>query len=180
MNKKYNYNWPDKQSKFENLLEKLEDKIQSFYNIFNRFWFDKRKQRVKIEIHDHDIWSADYTLSLIIVPILEKLKDLKHGAPFTDIEDVPEELKPTGDDPVDMTDNTHFQRWDWILDEMVWSFKQIRDDNYTEKYLKFEDDPNDPLSFKPSYEDREGLERHEQRINNGLRLFGKYFRHLWS
>jgi hypothetical protein len=28
--------------------------------------------------------------------------------------------------------------------------------------------------------DRVGLKKHEQRIDNGLRLFGKYFRSLWD
>ena len=37
----------------------------------------------------------DHTLAMIIVPMLKQLKETKHGAPFVDDEDVPEELKST-------------------------------------------------------------------------------------
>ena len=45
MNKKYGIcDWPNKQSKFENLIEKIEDSIQAIYNIFNDIYFDKNKR----------------------------------------------------------------------------------------------------------------------------------------
>jgi hypothetical protein len=58
------------------------------------FIYDKSKNRnIKIKIHDYDVWGADSTLSLIIAPTLRRLKQKKHGSPFVDDEDVPDELK---------------------------------------------------------------------------------------
>ncbi len=44
----------------------------------------------------------DYTLSHIVVPMLKQLKETKHGAPFVDDEDVPEELKSTSAPPKEL------------------------------------------------------------------------------
>jgi len=30
------------------------------------------------------------------------------------------------------------------------------------------------------HEDKIGLKKHQERINNGLRLFGKYYTNLWD
>ena len=52
------------------------------------------------------------------------LKKDKHGAPNTDDADVPDRLKSTSAPPKTNTydtDEFHFQRWDWILDEMIWA-----------------------------------------------------------
>ena len=68
-----------------------------------------------VKIDRWDTWSMDYTLSHIIVPMLKQLKETKHGAPFTDDEDAPEELKSTSAPPKENdwdTDENHFKRWD--------------------------------------------------------------------
>jgi hypothetical protein len=134
----------------------------------------KQKRTEKIRIDRWDTWSADHTLSLIIVPLLEQLRDRKQGAPFVDDEDVPEELRSTSARPMTEeernnggVDEFHFKRWDWIIDEMIWAFTQIRDDEWEKqffvngKYLKEE---------HRAYLDR---------IRQGTTLFGKYFQGLW-
>jgi glutamate-1-semialdehyde aminotransferase len=58
--------------------------------------------------------------------MLKQLKENKHGAPFTDDEDVPEHLRSTTAEPKENewdTDSNHFLRWDWIMDEMITGFK---------------------------------------------------------
>lgn len=130
-------------------------------------------RKIKVRIDNFDSWGADHTLSLIIHPMLVQLKETKHGAPDTDDEDVPVELRSTSVPPkedVYDTDANHFLRWDYILDQMIWSFEQIRDENDTEDVLFYTDGLYDPAKSKV-YEDK---------IKNGLRLFGKYYRALWD
>ena len=141
-----------------------------------------------IVIHNYDTWSMDHTLALIIVPMLKQLKDTKHGAPNVDSDDVPEYLKPNEEELNKYningaTDENFFKRWDYVIDEMIWAFEQIiDDDNDSQFYDHSECDPNDSFeeSVKKLKVDREGLESHHERINNGTRLFGKYYRSLWD
>lgn len=115
----------------------------------------------------------DDALAPIILPMLVQLKETKHGAPMVDMKDVPKELRATkkqlneyvkGGD----TDPHHFERWDWILDEMIWAFEQkCRDDYWMEDY--------DYNKW-----DQEGANAHQARMTNGFRLFGTYFENLWD
>ena len=54
---------------------------------------EKRQRKIKIEIDDFDVWSADHTMALIIVPLLKKLKERKQGSALVDTEDVPDNIK---------------------------------------------------------------------------------------
>lgn len=113
-------------------------------------------RRVKVRIDSYDTWSMDATLAHIILPMLRQLKEDKHGAPYTDDEDVPEELRSTNAPPTkdewDLDDN-FFPRWDWIMNEMIYAFEaKIKDEDITRN----------------------------ERMINGFRLFGKYYQGLWD
>ena len=169
-------------------------------------WIDKKKSReVYIKIHKYDTWSMDHTLALIIYPMLKQLKEQKQGAPIVDDEDVPVELRSTtAPKPENQwdTDGNWFKRWDWILDEMIWTFEQLSNDDNEERFysgtsdlqmvetgetypnpetgkeepvFKMEEGPNHTMTI-----DKEGLAAHNERIQRGLLLFGKYFRNLAS
>jgi hypothetical protein len=141
-----------------------------------------------IIIHNYDTWSMDHTLALIIVPMLKQLKETKHGAPNVDSSDVPMLLKPKQLEIVryreeGTTDENWFKRWDYVLDEMIWAFEQIADDDSEGQFYDHSEcDPNEDIveSAKKLKVDREGLDAHNKRIDNGLRLFGKYYRSLWD
>lgn len=169
-------------------------------------WFDsKKKRKINICIDQYDTWSMDHTLALIIIPMLKQLNETKHGAPFVDDEDVPEELKSVSAPPltqeqldVGSTDDNHFKRWNWVLNEMIWAFEQLEDDNSDRQFYSGEHDwtfvdinPEETDKEKklskmvhgPNHTfkvDHEGLEKHQQRIRNGTRLFGKYYQNLWD
>jgi len=145
----------------------------------------KRKRNIKVRIDPWDTWSMDHTLAEIVVPMLKQLQKTKHGAPFTDDEDAPEHLRSTAAPAKENewdTDDNHFKRWDWIMDEMIWTFEQLADDDSTAQFFTHHDKPfkdiNDRIANIEI--DREGLDKHEERIKNGLRLFGKYYRGLWD
>ena len=172
MQKNYGYvDWPKNQDYFERYLERTEDMIQSIYNVFNWIWFDRRTQKVKVHIDPWDTWSMDHTLAPIILPMLIQLKAEKHGAPFVDNKDVPKELRATKKQieaygKKGEVDPKHFDRWDWVLDEMIYAFdcKANKDD----VYMRFD------------IEDRDSMKQEQERISNGFRLFGKYYENLWD
>lgn len=121
----------------------------------------EREQRIRVEIEPHDVWDLDWTLAQIIHPALVMLKSDKHGAPNVDSEDVPEHLQPSLEDiahyeKTGHTDKLWFERHDYIIDEMIWTFDQLKGH----------------VDFHSTAD--------TERINNGLRLFGKYYRSLWT
>jgi hypothetical protein len=138
------------------------DGIQTVLNVtINKFNEWRGKKRIKVRVDYWDTWSMDYTLALIAVPMLEQLRETKHGAPVTEDSDVPAELRtPEGYDYNDHgdVDENWFERWDWILGEMIFAMEKIRDSDST------------------WFHDNEI----EKRVQNGCRLFGKYFRNLWD
>ena len=149
-----------------------------------------------IKIDYYDTWSMDSTLSPIILPMLKQLKRDKHGAPHVDDCDVPDELKSTSAPPKENTwdaDANHFKRWDYVLDEMIWAHQQLTDRDNDERFwlehgeIDWEDKtPPDENGCKPivwkkkSKVDWDGLKAHYDRIDNGVRLFGRYYRSLWD
>lgn len=94
-------------------------------------------------------------------------------------------------------------RWDWVLNEMIWAFEQHQPDcDWEQQYYKGESDwrwkkvegtyPN-PVTGKeegvsqmiegPNHTqkvDWDGMRKHQERISNGFRLFGKYYQGLWD
>jgi hypothetical protein len=165
-------------------------------------WIESRRKRtVKIRIDRYDTWGMDSTLSMIILPMLKQLHATKHGAPLVDDDDVPEHLRSTTAPPRENeydVDGNHFARWDWIMDELIWTFEQLHPDtNWEDQYrtgeydllsvptewdgdgkptmYEMKDGPNHTVKI-----DQEGLKAHQDRINNGLKLFGKYYQGLWD
>lgn len=164
-------------------------------------WIEsKRKRTIKVRIDNYDVWSMDHTLAYIILPMLKKLKDNKHGAGFVDDEDVPEDLRSTNAPPKENeydTDANHFKRWDWVLDEMIQAFECKVDDSWEDQYhsgvhdivweVSSTDENGKPKLYqmkdgpKNTYKcDYEALEKHGKRNQNGYRLFGKYYSNLWN
>ena len=129
-----------------------------------------------------------YTLALITLPLLKKLKEQKLGHGFVSDEDVPAELGIRSTDcpkPANgVWDDNAGARFDWMLNELIWTFEQLCDDQdgegpfYDHSESLKEKDFN--LSIQKLKVDREGLYAHQKRIDRGLVLFGKYLRTLWD
>ena len=186
MNKKYGYNGMEGNQSYEDhVLEAIDDGIQRVYDVFNWIWFDRRTQQIKVRIDRWDTWSMDHTLAHIVLPMLVQLKATKHGAPWVDDEDVLEELRSTSAPPKENeydTDDFHFKRWDWVLDEMIWAFNQKCRDHWEDDYYGDYDEDQKNGSMAGSFEwiDHEGMKAHQERMTNGFRLFGKYYENLWD
>jgi hypothetical protein len=161
-----------------------------------------RKEEVRID--EWDTWSLDHDLARIIHPALIKLKECEDGSPFVEDVYVPDHLKSTAATPKenewDIDDNYH-ARWDYILDEMIWSFGEYnredresqfysgesdlsfipidKDNNIVDEkdanYFRWVDGPNS--TFKV---DKESEKVYEEKISNGIKLFAIFYGALWS
>lgn len=141
---------------------------------------------ISIKLDPYDTWNLDETFSLLAVPLLKQLKETKHGAPKVDDEDVPDHLKSFAAPPKENEwdiDANWFDRWDWVMDEMIWAHEQIADKSGEEKFFDYSEVKENTsvtdriMALKV---DEGGLKAYEDRIKNGLRLFGKYYRGLWD
>lgn len=194
MDKKYNYDWDEATTPFEKFLDKLEDALQWIYsNTANRI-FSRMKRKIKVKIHDYDVWGLDNTLAHIILPALKLLKENKHGCPFTDREDAPAD--PIYDDEPGKEDyNSGYapERWQYIIGEMIHAFECEVDEDWEDKFHSGhfdmqwkKDDENSKFStmyYGPNHThkfDREAYEKAWDRRKNGLRLFAKYYHSLWD
>lgn len=145
------------------LASKIDDKFPKINDFFT--WiYHKRARNDKIKIEHFDTWSADYTLAKIIVPVLEQLKEVKHGAPYTDNEDVPENLRSEDSENGDVCP-THFEKWDWVMTEMIYGFKFILDQEH---------------SHPDNEQEWELHKKNSERAMNGRKLFAKYYEALWD
>lgn len=189
--------WSDRDERPKTVLYKL------------LIWIDSKRQRkVKIKIDKWDTWNADRTLALITLPMLKQLKATKHGYHIVDVEDVPKDYqfieREDYDAQMDLFDvpraNTEPTmdelRWEWVLDEMIFAFEHLVDDTWESKFTsgnfdvkwvkddttyegqslyRMENGPNHTYKV-----DTEGLRAVNDRIDRGLKLFGKYYRGLWD
>lgn len=194
-------------TRLDKIVIGLFDKLEDFVRPINR-WSNNRKRKVNIHIDYYDVWSADHTLGMIIAPVLKKLQSVKHGSPFVDDEDVPENLKSTSAPAKENdwdTDDNHEARWEYVLGEMIWAFEQHADPdtgeaqfshNVDQLEMTFEETGDPTLDSKgrktirfnhqkdptkpPYWVDEEGKKAHYERITNGRRLFTKYYDGLWD
>lgn len=180
----------------EDTAEKFGDwllnntKLQSVFDYIN----ERRDRTIKVRIDSYDTWSMDNTLAHIILPMLKQLKETKHGSPMVCEEDVPPHMRHTfrkGEDDYETDDPWVHYKWDWVLNEMIWTFEQELDDNAKDKFfhgdpkIVWEDIEGTELTemkqTNPDYwVDHDGLKQYENRIQNGFRLFGKYYQSLWD
>lgn len=198
------FGWPDKyvSDEQETWRHKYSHKLghylaSTWVADFCQWIQDHRKRRIYVHIDNYDVWGADHTISLIALPLLEKLRECKHGAPLVDDEDVPAGLglrsteAPAKENDWD-TDANHFDRWDWVLDEMIWAHRQEVEDDPEEAncWTHNVPDANWPFpnpeadSFIRGFDnlqcDWDKLKAVQARKQNGFRLFGKYYQALWD
>lgn len=143
------------------------------------------EHEVSVEIHPYDSWSADHTLAHIILPLLKEVAKCKHGAPMVDMSDVPSELRVNcPEDPAfwgasEDLDPKFFERWDYVIGEMIWAFEQKNIDWETQYYGEWVKNDSE-LGGRFINADEEGRRAHQDRMTNGFRLFGKYYESLWT
>jgi hypothetical protein len=195
----------------EPMIDRLANILDPFCQALLKFLDFVHPKVTYVKIDRWDTWSMDSTLAPIILPMLKQLRASNHGSGFVDLEDVPEHLRYSTYEQWDSQDCFDFYhdhkvkegdcdnhaRWNWVLDEMIWAFEQICDDDHDAQFhtgvhdmksvpcawdengkptlYTFEEGPNHTAKY-----DAENHQKHNDRINNGTRLFGKYYRGLWD
>jgi hypothetical protein len=180
---------PDWVHDFGTWLAKDQDGNDSWLTRFCEWTPGKRKRTEWVHIDNYDVWGMDHTLALIIVPMLKKLKTQKHGYGWVDNKDVPTELRSTATGARTGVknkwdwDNYAEARYSWMMDELIWTFEQLANDDHESQFYDHTESRKEKdfnKSIRKLKVDHTGLELHQKRIENGLRLFGKYFRTLWD
>jgi len=184
----------------EPIIEKWSNRLNPLCVAAQKFLDFVHPKVEYVKIDRYDTWSMDHTLGRIVLPMLKQLKASNHGSPLVDDEDVPEELKSTSAPAKENewdTDENHFKRWDWVMDEMIFAFECKADDSWEDAFREgvidwktvpcawdengkptmysMEDGPNN--TYKCDYD---GMKVVHNRIQNGFRLFGKYYQGLWD
>jgi hypothetical protein len=123
------------------------------------------RRKIKVHIDRYDTISLDYTLALIILPCLIQLKNTQQGMPVIKESDVDpnQELFDFGDDLESMQYEKNMKVWNEIMDKMIWSFQQLTVD--------YKNGVNIKSDARPLY---------EERLQEGLTLFGTYYLALWD
>lgn len=144
-----------------------------FYKIIDFFkylpieikWFWQRGTR---GYSDRDVWGIDDWFLNIIVPMLEQLKEVKHGYPS------------------DLTS----EQWDEILDRMIFCFKEANEETCS-MVNEYETDfifkiygnlEKESKELENNYFKRaEEIENYQlQMKEEAFKLFSKYFHSLWD
>lgn len=171
-----------------------------------RYLKGAKNRKIDVQIEKFDTWGLDQTLASIILPALIQLKQTKHGIPSEFTNYVGGDMDSNYCfDFIKEDENEVFdklcQEWDEVFDKMIWSFLQLSlEENYDQKYHHGKMN----MSFKPiekmnpitgvvekmfqlvdenpgaHWYDHVGHMEHEKRIQEGLDLFGKYYRSLWD
>jgi hypothetical protein len=123
----------------------------------------RKNRRISVHVDGYDLWNADTTLATVIVEVLKKYRADYQGSPNIDNDDVPDELKMSAEQLVQFhetgeSDSNFHKRWEYVLDEMIFAMDFVA--NAASYYMETEED--------------------DKRVANGLRLFGKYMRALWT
>ena len=163
------------------------------------------RRKVNVQIDNFDTWNLDHTLALIIYPALLQLKATKQGVPSEFTDDANGSNQESFDfysDGYDDAWKLGLERWDETLDKMIWSFEQLLKGDYDDQYnhgeaeydwVKSDKTYPNPITGKieATYQmvdknpnehwyDSVGHQKHDERIQEGLELFGKYFRSMWD
>jgi len=169
-------------NRFDRVVFRFFEFVQDILNATINKILQKRERKVKIHLDPWDTWNADNTLAIIIAPVLKQLKETKHGAPSVDDEDVPEYLRSNVAPPTeDHVDGNYFLRWDWVMDEMIFAFEKTAEDNWESEFYSGEVTFGESSDVKDTFQvDLKGIKEVRDRIDNGTRLFGKYYSGLWD
>lgn len=107
-------------------------------------------QKITRGFSDQVTWNLDYDMAKWILPRLKRFKELNNGYP----------------------DDLTSERWDEILDEMIWAFNYIANDGEGKIFTA----DTRPGAFE---KEREQWKAAEKRVDEALKLFGEYFQALW-
>lgn len=137
-----------------------------------RLWFKSTYQKMRYGVSNQECWSLDCTITKFILPRLKHFKKMQRYG-------YPPDITP--------------ERWEEILDELIWTFEYMKDDGETIN-------PFPTIQWNPSFDSVKACHNREKtaeekeliskwdvknkeldkRKDEGLMLFAKYYSHLWD
>ena len=152
---------------------------------------NKRKRTEKIHIDHYDVWNMAETLASIALPMLKELKRQKHGyscsLPAYEYHADWQGGQWCFDfyrESNELVDDATSKQWDEYMDKMIFAFQCICDENDEDKFWTGEWDKTKEFledGWQGTREfDLKGYQEHQKKIQEGLDLFGKYYRNLWD
>lgn len=165
-------NWLQHIGVSEEYCDIIGEKLsKTWFNDFCQWVHGKKKQKIVVKMDNWDTWGADSMLSHIILPTLKTLKEKKQGTPFVYNCDLPDELKSSRDgnlvDP-GQDGNWNEDGWNYLMDEMIWAFERIQNDDM------------DEMSIVDGTYDKDLYLQLSKRCDFGTTMFGKYIRSMWD
>ena len=159
------------------------------------FWLISVYQRIKYGFPLVEVWNFDSYMAKWALPRLKHLRISKNGYPCGVISGNDENqlrfdfYKKSEQEVEDEAK----AKWDIILDKIIWSFENldnwpepIKPPNYDERYRVEERggiEGNGGLEFV-SIDDRKWdwapVNKHQEKIQEGLDLFAKHYQNLWD
>jgi hypothetical protein len=153
----------------------------------------KENRKIKVVIEDHDTWSLDSTLAKVIYPALVAFKKARKkmpGVPMAYLKD--EETDKSGNHTNAAVDRGD-ARFEDDLNKMIWSFREIAEEYPGEsqffmkngketkwkRFTKNNKHMGSELVETGLEYDKEGHQVYQNRIDEGVKLFGENYRSLW-
>ena len=155
-------------TKIDKVVEKICDGLDAVFRYTINKISHYRALKVKVKIHPYDTWSGDWSLSQVIYPWLLQYK----------------------------LDNQHTTPTDEEIDAMIFSFKEIAEeradgdqfgsgnmDIHIEEHEDVHGITRSKLVHGPEYTykfDEEANQEYQKKIQDGIDIFAKNFRGLWT
>jgi hypothetical protein len=179
-----------------------EDKISQFELWFRlkpswwfrdiKYWLRKKRQKWTTGFPHEEFWNFKHTCGKFVVPRLKHMKENLHGYPSCLISDEKWEEICAGKevvDGVDIRQDHGMKEWNRILDKIIWSFENHDDtpmpakpENYDPRcnMIKYGDGSTEYEHLDDRPWDWTECEAHDKKVQEGLELFAKHYKDLWS
>ena len=154
------------------------------------YWWRKKRQTWRTGFPHEQAWNFQSWHAETVVSRLKYLRNNLNGCPTEMFEkDWDETVAEVPTRERDLALDKAVRKWEKTLDKMIWSFEHWEDATEPIKPKDY-----DPRHKKTTYSDGsvgyEGLderewdwtpcEKHSERVQEGLDLFGKYYLNLWD
>jgi len=127
----------------------------------------KKKKGIYTKFKDKETWDLGYTVAAFTLPRLKRYKKLNNGVPGAVLFQVNEEKIHFNNDEERL--NNAKEKWDAVLDRIIWSFEQIVNPTEEPELEKGEDWKDYRMRY----------DVYSKKVQDGINLFAKHFQDLW-
>ena len=157
------------------------------------YWLRKKRQKWTTGFPHEEFWDFKSALANWATPRLKHMKDNLQGYPSCLIPEEKWEEISAGKEVVkegqDIREEHGMKEWNKILDKIIWSFENhdnepalTEPENYDSRcnMIKYDDGSTEYERLDDRPWDWTECEAHDKKVQEGLDLFAKYYKDLWS